>query len=526
MFRKIVALLLSVLTLAGLLSSCGKKDTKNKGFAYAVSEMPRYFDPQASSTDGEKIIAVNSFDGLFKLCENGELENCCAEDYQVSSDGLTYLFKIKKGLTFYINSKAKELLKEQGVEIDPEVKAKDFEFGIKRALAKETESVDFALLRNIKNAEAYNSGKAEKEDVGVTAKDDYTLQITLERPDSNILYALSQPCSFPCNEEFFNATKGRYGLEPKYTINNGSFYLSKLVEGKSVKLSKNEEYKGSFSAVPASVTFYLNSDDADVAKKLDKEGYDCGFFEGEQALKELKRGTKKTDIYNITKSLIFNFDNKKVQNLSVRTGLCSSVDVQSVSKASARGIAPSVYGLKGKGEGISFNIETARNSLVNGFKEMEVSKLEIQVLCIEKDEKLAKSVVNRWQKNIGVELVGTVKAVPEEEFYKLIETGEYESAVYPVSSASRFVSDFFKMFTSGNEKNVINYQSDEYDRICGELMENPTVEKALYCESYLLKNAVMMPLTEEKTVFAVAKNVNGVYYSGDAGNVYFYKGEK
>jgi hypothetical protein len=55
---------------------------------------------------------------------------------------------------------------------------------------------------------------------------------------------------------------------------------------------------------------------------------------------------------------------------------------------------------------------------------------------------------------------------------------------------------------------------------------NATKEKAIYCESYLLKNAVVLPLSYENTIFAVAKGTTGVYSAGDSSNIYFYKGQK
>ena len=73
---------------------------------------------------------------------------------------------------------------------------------------------------------------------------------------------------------------------------------------------------------------------------------------------------------------------------------------------------------------------------------------------------------------------------------------------------------------------MFGYSSDEYNRIWNDLGKNPTNDKINYAQSYLLKNAVVLPLVSEDTVFAVAKGTSGIYFCGNRANVYFYKGQK
>jgi oligopeptide transport system substrate-binding protein len=166
--------------------------------------MPRYFDPQIVSNTGEKIVAVNVFDGLFKLDENGEPQKCAVKDYRVSGDGLTYTFYLKDNMKYYISDEVKDFLEDMEKSIVGKVTAKDFAFGIQRAVMPETNSPDFPLLSIIKNATGIHNGEAPLEELGVRVVDEYTLEIKLEEKTNNFLYSLSQPVSFPCDEEFFN----------------------------------------------------------------------------------------------------------------------------------------------------------------------------------------------------------------------------------------------------------------------------------------------------------------------------------
>ena len=146
------------------------------------------------------------------------------------------------------------------------------------------------------------------------------------------------------------------------------------------------------------------------------------------------------------------------------------------------------------------------------------------MLCTEEYEAAAKAVVSCWQKNIGVELNGAVKAVSNEDFIKLIKSGEYDTAIYPVTVDSQNAVDFLSLFAES--RNAFGYESEEYSRIFNELKISPSGEKISYCQSFLLKNGVILPLFCESTVFAVAKNTRGIYFCGDTANVYFYKGLK
>ncbi len=508
-------------------SGC-KKDDENTYFACAVSEMPEHFDPQIVSLNGEKIVAVNIFDGLFKLDENGKPQKCAVKDYKISDDGLVYTFYLREDMNYYISSDAEKFIKEKKTEIDGKVTAKDFEFGIKRAVLPETQSPGYPLLSNIKNAEDIHNGNMTIDNLGVKAVGEYVLEITLAKKQSDFLYSLSQPVSFPCDEEFFNLTGGRYGLEEKYLISNGSFYLSDIKDGESVRFSKNEKYSGDFSASPTSVRLYVNTNQVDIAKKVDDKTYDFGFFTESEALDELGRKVTKNGIQNITTALVFNMKNENLQNAELRRGLISSVDMSKVSANYAKNLVPNHFDLSGgKIEGLSYNIENARENMISSFEELKIETLTVNILCMKQYEVLAKSIVNCWQANIGVELVGKITvAESETDFNTKIAKGEFDTAICRLTVDSNRSVEFLSIFTSENSSNYFAYSSEEYDRLVTELRNNPEKSNAAYCESYLLKNGIVLPIQYENTVFAVAKGSSGVYFAGDSSNIYFYKGKK
>lgn len=531
MFKKTVSILISLVLFATCFSACSKSEKTGEAFAFAISNMPEHLDPQIASDTVEKMIVLNLFDGLFKLDENGVPQKCMAADYSVSSDRLKYTFELVKDTYFGFSASAKELTEEKGVTVEAKVTAEDFVFGITRAILPETNAPDYSLLSAIKNADAVHNGKMSANSLGIRATGEYTLEIVLERADEDFLYALSQPVSFPCDEEFFNLTGGRYGLSEEYIITNGGFYLSNITEEKSVRIAKSESYKGNFPAIPSAVGFYLNTYSVNVADKLDKGDYDVGFFSDEDAIKKLGRSVQQEKLSNITCALVFNMENETLKNSALRTGLVSGIDINAVTDDVAQNIVPSYFKFNGaqivgSPDGIGYSKDAAHNSMIKAYDELGVNNLTLEIICDSKHEKIAKKIVNSWQNSIGVELNGTVKAVDSKEFEKCIDSGEYQLAILPITVDSDDARDFLEIFTAGHRNNVFNYSSEEYNRIFKELKNNPTTENAAYCQNYLLKNAIVLPVCGENTVFAKAKGVSGVYFCRNTSNVYFYKGTR
>lgn len=531
MLKKILCILISILLITTCLSAC-TGDEEGGTFNLAVNELPECFDPQIADSVAERTIAVNIFDGLFKLDENGVPQKCAVKDYKVSDDGLIYTFVLNENMKYFVPSSAKSFAEEKEVTITADVTAEDFAFGITRGILPETQAPDYELLSVIKNAQKVHKGELSAKNLGIRVIDAYTLEITLERKCDDFLYALTQPISYPCDEAFFNLTAGRYGLERKYIISNGAFYLSAVNEGKSVRIWNNSEYNGTFSAQPQSVGFYLNINEVDIAKSVRKGDYDLGFFSSPEAVEELGRKTTQLSLENIGVSLVFNMADETLSNNNLRTGLVSCVDISTVAENPLKAVAPSYYKVSGNEidvsavESLSYNIDNARNKMIKAFDELKIDNLSVDILCTEEYEAYAKAVVSCWQKNIGVELNGTVTVCEEAEFNSKLYSGEFDTAICSMTIDSDNAIEYLSMFTTDSGYNVLNYSSAEYDRIVEDLKVNPTTEKAAYAESYLLKNAVLLPICTEKSVFATAKNVDGVFFVGDRANIYFYKGQK
>ena len=157
-----------------------------------------------------------------------------AEDWSVSKDGLTYTYTLRKDAKWYTS---------EGEEY-AEVKAQDFVTGLKYAADKKSDGL-YLVQESIKGLDAYVKGEiTDFSQVGIKALDDYTVQYTLNKPESFWNSKTTMGVLAPVNEEFLNSKGDDFakGTDPSSILYNGPFLLKSIVAKSSVEFEKNPNY--------------------------------------------------------------------------------------------------------------------------------------------------------------------------------------------------------------------------------------------------------------------------------------------
>ena len=205
-------------------------------------------DPQFSTSWESQVVMLNLFEGLLLRQGNGELIPGAAESYQVSADGLTYTFQLRRDGVWNDGSL------RNGIDPTP-VTAKDFVFSFHRIFDPEVPSPWAGDFQAIQNSQEVLSGELPKSQLGVRAVGDYTLIITLSEPSSILLEQLAGPGALPCNEEFFLSTWARYGQGIGQILGNGPFRLSSW-DQEALVLAPSSFYSGEQEVLCPSVILY------------------------------------------------------------------------------------------------------------------------------------------------------------------------------------------------------------------------------------------------------------------------------
>ena len=197
------------------LTGCGSS-TNSASFTWFVDSIPANLDPQVASAASDVIACENLYGTLVRKDPDGELVPGLCEKWTVSPDGLTYTFTLKDGLTY---AAAKGTATEYGIT------AEDFVFAFRRIFRADTASPYAVEFSAIQNSAAVLMGLADESSLGVSANGALTLVFRLSERDDNFLAKLAMPGAAPCDEVFFESTRGTYGLTAKTTLSRGSFYL-------------------------------------------------------------------------------------------------------------------------------------------------------------------------------------------------------------------------------------------------------------------------------------------------------------
>ena len=252
-----------------LLVACGKSDKKAdapRSFSYVYAVDPSSLDYSVTSKSSTSDVIGNVVDGLLENDKYGNLVPSLAEDWTVSTDGLTYTYKLRKGVKWYTS---------EGEEY-AEVKAQDFVTGLKHAADAKSDGLSL-IEKSIKGLEAYVSGETNDfSTVGVKALDDYTVEYTLNKPESFWNSKVTTATMLPVNEEFLNATGKDYGAPtPSSILYNGPYFLKSLISKSVIEYEKNPNYwdKENVKIDNVKLTFYDGSDQESLIRSFATGAY-------------------------------------------------------------------------------------------------------------------------------------------------------------------------------------------------------------------------------------------------------------
>ena len=219
----------------GVLTACSSSSkTSGKTYNYVYGGDPATLDYVSTNKKNMTTAVSNGVDGLFENDQYGNLKPSVAENWSVSQDGLTYTYKIRKGVKWYTSD---------GEEY-ADVTAKDFVTGLKHAADTNSEAI-YLLQNSVKGLNDYLSG-ANKDfsNVGIKAVDDYTVQYTLSQPEPYWNSKLTYSVTWPVNEDFLKSKGKDFGksTDPTSILYNGPYLLKALTTKSSIEFTKNENY--------------------------------------------------------------------------------------------------------------------------------------------------------------------------------------------------------------------------------------------------------------------------------------------
>lgn len=523
-FKKLCALAISCVVSSTLLMGCGGSafNTPEDTIVWNIGEDPKTIDPALNTSSNAGNIILNTFEGLVRVDEDTNILPGVAETWDVSEDGLTYTFNLRKDAKWSDG---------EGVT------ANDFKYAWIRALKPETAAEYAYQLYYIKNAEAFANGEVSEDKVGIEVKDDYTLVVTLNSPTTYFL----QLCAFatyqPVRQDVIEKNGEAWARSPETYISNGAFKMTEWKDKESIILEKNENYWNASEVKSNKVDIRLVSEETTSYAEFKAGNFDL--IESVPAAEietAVDSGDAKIFTEFATYFLCLNVGNnvdqfsqeavKALQNPKFREALSLAIDRESIVKNITKGGQVPAHSFTAPGitleDGSSFdkeyisttaNIEAAKEALAEaGYPNGEgLPTFNFAINSEGSHEQIAQYLQDAW-KQIGVNV-----EITKQEFKVFITTrqeGNYMIGRHGWSGDYIDPITFLDLWVTGGGNNDAGYSNAKYDELIAKAKatvdEEEKFELLQQAEEILMNELPVIPLYYYTKVRAVNPSIEGL----------------
>lgn len=450
-----------------------------------INDDPDFLDPHRATASISFQMILNMFEGLFIPQTDGSLTEGLAESYTVSDDGLTYTFKIRKGVQFH---NGEELTVDDVI-------------------------YTFERLMGLNGGEKL-SGNFDNV-ASIDAPDDSTFVITLKEPNSNFTYSLTalQSAIVPKSND------GKHNENP---IGTGPFSFVKYSPGSNLELKKHEGYWQEGLPYLDKVSFVFQSDDQAAVMNLLADEVDVTGVPGHR-VSEVE-GTFNVSHQNNNSSLIITFNQAKepFSNLKVRQAINLAISKEDIINSVFSGYATPIgsnmspamgeYHRDGLQDVYARDVEKAKQLLAeagypDGFK-----------------TKITVSSHNGIYSDIAQIAVENLKEIGIDVEIDVVEWGiwlervyfgrDYEMTTIDLTgrpSAFEVLNDYI---SNNNSENFFNFKNDEFDQVMADVLKETDKEKQVgyyhRAQEILSEEATSVYIADYQILWGSKKNISGL----------------
>ena len=519
----LVALISLVIVLDYFASSSGQLggsdnaiDFKNKIITLHLSTEPPQLNSSLTTDMLSGMILGHVMEGLLRYDERNKLVPGVAKDWVITEDSAT----------FWLRSDAKW-------SNGKPVTAHDFVFSWKLALDPKNASEYAFILHPIANAEAITQNKLPITELGVTAIDDYTLKVELERPIAYFDKLVAFPTYYPINEDFYKKQAARYGAEANTLIYNGPFALTDWIHGARLRMKKNDWYWNKSEINLNGIDFAYITSDPNAALNLFKDDKIAHTGLSSENLKEAME--ERWDIRRFMDGSVFfieyNFrKNRITSNYHLRKAIQLAINpselVYKVTKLPGYLPGESIFPRWLKGNSDYFRLEyppkTPKVDLISARRHLEHAKndlgLEIlpPLVLLTGDNPLSslqsEYLQQEFRKKLGLE-VKLDKQIFKQRLAKMT-SGDFDMVLAgwgPDYDDPLTFGDLFASWNPNNRGRYVNAELDAQVAIAKTSLET-TIRMEAFSEiqNILIDDAAILPLYERGSTYVVHPSLKGM----------------
>lgn len=466
-------------------------------------------DPQRPTGQVTADLAAELFCGLTTTDAAGRIVPGCASAWQTSADGLTWTFRLRKGLAW-----------SDGKALD----SRDFLFTLRRYLAPETGAAQATRLDAIVGARDLRFGRKPPTSLGVSAADPQTLVIRLEHPDVELPINLALAYCIP---EHVVEKYGREWAKPDLIVSNGPYRVESWAAGaKDVKLIRNARFHEVASVAIERVEWLTGYDDATRLRLFKLGQADVASIEDMTNLELARRELApllRTSQECVLGAIGINITRKPLDRLALRQALSLALD-RNVLAGKVRGLGeqpwdavlpPGIpqYPALARAEFAAWpmarRIEKARALIAESGINGRV-KLGVGFPTSPTGRKVFLAVAAMW-KPIGIDL--ELLPLDGRAYTAALQRGDYDLFSYSSFAVVPSAANFLERFMSDSAENVTRYRNAQYDQWIRVAGKEPSIAARHRgygeAEKLLLRDVPLIPTWAGVSNRLVAKRVRG-----------------
>jgi len=511
-------------------------EVSKKVFHYNETSALTSLDPAFSRVQANTFAVSQLFNGLVDFDNELNIVPAIADRWDLSDDGRTYTFHIRKGVRFHDHSLFKD-------GVGREVKASDFEYSFRR-ICDTTKGFNEGMW--IFKDKVLKTWRNQISDTCFKAIDDYSFRIYLQNPSPHFLGILAMNYANVVPKEITE----HYGKEfRRNPVGTGPFKFVLWDEGEGLILHKNESYwkKDSIgNKLPyldaVQVSFLPDKKQAYRAFLMKRLDFITGIepnsvdeifnVDGTINIDFQKRYDVEKVPYLNTEYLGFQLDSSAkfyqgkshhpYLNKKFRKALNYAIDREKLIKYLRNNVGvPANNGMvpppvpnydSEKIVGYSYDPDKAlRLFKQSGVKASELK--DLSVACTQEYKDLIEFITKQWEDVLGVTV--KVDITGASVYYSMIKNGETgffrASWLGDYPDAENYLTLFYSRNFAPNGPNYTHYTNFEYDKLYRRGVNELNVEKRnnVYAEAdqIMMKDAPVIPLFYDEVIRLKQKNI-------------------
>ncbi len=519
--RFLILLIIAIFTF-GLIVGCNNNGTSlpeqaEKILRIAQGSEPPALDPAKANDNISLQIGQALFEGLYRY-HNGEyIEGMAKGEPEISEDGLVWIFHLK-------DSKWSD---------GKPVTAHDFEYGWKRLVDPETGSDSaYKMTEYVAGAMEFYQGEGSRDDVGVKAINDKTLEVRLVSNTPYFKEIISFGVFLPVREDIIEKYGDSFATKPENMVYNGPWVLTKWEHDVELEFEPNENYWNRAAVKLDRVVSPIISDYTTQVNMFETGDLHMTPLMGEFAVQYDKEGKAKFIEDGLSISVLLNKEGfPPFQNENIRKAFNLAVDRES--------FINNIYGLPAipatnlinqairgverpfreefPGDYFSvFDPEKAKELLEKGLEELgldKLPKLELMFLDGGASPIFAEFLQENYRKNLGAEVILT--PISFEKRMEISMTKEFSALINPTGPDFDDPISVLEIWVKDHPYNEVNYNNLAFDKLISQAKTTQDIKKRMElmadAEKLLVEDMYIIPIMHNVMGYAISEGVSNLY---------------